>query len=119
MDQIDSFNLNTAGDFYERTVAEKDLVLSFDPNTDGELVKPYANFDYLLLLRLVISESFNNFKILLISDILLSFTQAITSNGFKIDDSTGVRFANVGCIRALVILRFDCHVLRIQTTDRT
>ena len=38
MDQIDSFTLNTAGDFYERTVAEKDLVLSFDPNTDGELV---------------------------------------------------------------------------------
>ena len=51
MDQIDSFNLNTAGDFYERTVAEKDLVLSFDPNTDGKLVKHYANSDFFILLR--------------------------------------------------------------------
>ena len=36
MDQVDSFTLNADQDFYERTVSENDLVLSFDPNSDGE-----------------------------------------------------------------------------------
>ena len=37
-DQTDSFTLNADGDFYERTIDENDLSLSFDANSDGNLV---------------------------------------------------------------------------------
>ena len=55
MDQIDSFTLNADGDFYERIVPENDLVLSFEPDTDGELA-------YIFFKK--ISDIFNNSQLI-------------------------------------------------------
>ena len=35
-DQIDLFQLSEDGEFYERTIAENDLELSFDDDLDGK-----------------------------------------------------------------------------------
>ena len=40
-DQADSFTLNADGDFYERTIAQSDLSLSFDTESDGKQVYQY------------------------------------------------------------------------------
>ena len=78
-DQIDSFTLNEDGDFYERTIAQNDLTLEFSSETDGQ---PF-HFYFKLTNQVFFIKNH--------SDIILSYSQAVTSNSFLLNEDIAIR----------------------------
>ena len=81
-DKADDFTLNADGDFYERTVAASDLDLSFDSESDGK----YCYF---------LQSHFFTHELLIILDILLSYSLGVTSSQIELSDSSSIRFFRI------------------------
>ena len=109
-DQIDLFQLSEDGEFYERTIAENDLELSFDDDLDGKRWFLFVEVKvdgqlYSIFDRSLRPSTFNSTHNLLSLEIVLSHTMAPTSNGFQLSDSTRIKFVEES-------LDFQCRYAR-------